>query len=207
MTTAWAGVLASSDSRPNADERSQVASRNGRCVGNGAIFCRQLEIGQTRVEGRDAPPQLGAGLEIVGLRVHLQRAFQIAARIEYLADAGSRRSVRRIHFNDPAVSRQRLVGFPLFHLDVCEIAHEESAVRRCDDRLLVHPGRFVQAIRLCRLAGGRDVILQRPRPQHLHSPRDGLQLRIDFQCRLERRERFRFARRREQRFAPPDDGR
>ena len=100
------------------------------------------------------------------------RAGKIAARVEHLADANPRRRIRRIHFDDALVPRERLVGFSLLRLDLGEIAHEKRAVRRRGNRLFVQARRFVQAVRLRGLAGGGHVLLLRPRAQHLDAARD-----------------------------------
>ena len=146
------------------------------CVGYRAIFGRQLQIGQPRVDRRHPPPQVGARLERVRLGVHLLRAGEIAARVEYLADADSRRRIGGIHFDHALVSRERLIGLSLLGLDIGEVAHQERAVGRCRNGLLVQARGFVEAIRLRGPPGGRHVLLLRAGAQHFDAARDRLQL-------------------------------
>ena len=102
-------------------------------------------------------------------------------------------SVESISIDAP-VARQRLIGLPLFRLDLGEIAHQECAVRRCGDRLLVQSRRLVEPVRLRGLAGGRNVLLLGAGAQHLDAAGDGLKLRIQLDGRLERRQRLGLAR-------------
>ena len=185
MTTGCAGACSISGRQPDADERREIAARNRRRVRNRPIVRRELQIRKACLNRRDAPAQLGARLEVVRLAIHLERAGKVAARVEHLADPDPRRRIRRVHFDDALVPRERLVGLPLFRLDLGEIAHEKRAVRRRGNRLCVQARRFVQAVCLHGLAGVGHVVLLRARAQHLDASRDALKLRIELDRRFE----------------------
>ena len=196
MTTAWAGARSSSASQPDADERGEIAARDRR----GARESRDIRPAASGTPAaRRSPPSAAAARRSARAcsprctsscaPARSPRASRISPmRIRDAASVGS------ISIDAP-VSRERLIGLPLLRLDIGEIAHQERAVGRCRDGLLVQPRGLVEAIRLRGPAGGRHVLLLRAGAQHFDAPRDRLQLRIELDGRLERGQRLGFARR------------
>ena len=192
---------------PDADERRQIAACHLRRLIDRAVLRRQPRQRQPRSYVVDLAIEIGGRLHGHRLRVAAQRAFEIAAPLENLADLRQRPRIGAIELDRLPKMLQREILLPLLPLDGRELAIKKRTLRRARERGGVGLKRFVETAGARRLPGARDLLLADAERQHVDAPPHLRLARIDGEHGLERRQRLAVPVHRQQRLTAADQRR
>ena len=190
--------------QPDADQRRQVGAGDLRRLVDRAILRGQPRQGGLGAHLVEPLLEVRARLDGRRVAVRLERAVEVAARLEQLTDLRERLGVG-IERGGLAEVLQRSVRVPLLPFDDGQLAIQKRAVRRAGDRGGVGLRRLVEPAGARGLAGPSDPLLRVAEPEHLDPAGQFGLRRIDGQRRFEGRQRVSVPVERHQRRRPSQE--
>ena len=208
MTTAALDRLFSSSGASRTPiERGEIAAADLRRALDGLVLRGQPRQVGPRTHALHFGPEVVVGLDRERVDVGLDRALEIAAGVEQVANLRQRSRVAGLERHRLAEVLQRLVGGALLTFDGGELAIQERTIGGAGNRAVVERDRVIHAPGPRRLSRAIQVVLLAAEPQHLDAPRQIRQRRIDGQRRLECRQRVGLPVQRQQRLPASDQRR